>query len=50
MARKKKPRADDPLEPYRKVRRPMPPPEKILRDERRKAEEREARKEMEEER
>jgi hypothetical protein len=50
MARKKKPRATDPLEAYKRVRKPMPPPEKVLRDERRKVEEREAQRAMEEDR
>ena len=50
MPRKKKTRAADPLEPYKRVRKLMPPPEKVLRDERRKVEEREARREIEEDR
>lgn len=52
MARsKRKRKADeaDPLAPYRRVRKPMPPPEKVLRDERRKVEEREAQREIQEE-
>lgn len=50
MARKRKKPADDALEPYRKVRKPMPPPEKVIADKRRKAKDREAHREMEEDR
>ncbi len=49
VARKKrcKPEASDPLAAYRRIRKPMPPPERIEEDRRRKAEEDEARREME---
>lgn len=40
--------ATDPLAPYRRIRRPMPPPERIEEDRRREAEEREARRQVEE--
>jgi hypothetical protein len=46
--KKKKPRpTPDPLEAYRRIRKPMPPPERVLPDKRRKAKERAARREME---
>jgi hypothetical protein len=45
-----KKRKDDPLEPYRRVRKPMPPPERVERDRRRKALEEQARREANEER
>jgi hypothetical protein len=32
----------DPLEPYRKIRKPMPPPERVEPDKRRRVAEREA--------
>lgn len=45
--RKKKPgRSSDPLEPYRRIRKPMPPPERVLPDKRRGIAEREARREL----
>lgn len=48
--RKKKGRREpDPLEAYRRVRKPMPPPEKVIEDKRRELEEQEARREIEEE-
>ena len=34
--------SDDPLEPYRKVRKPVPPPGRVIPDRRRKLDEREA--------
>jgi hypothetical protein len=40
----------DPLEAYRRIRKPMPPPEKVIGDKRRDLEEQEARREIEEER
>jgi len=47
-ARKKKPRqGSDPLEAYRRIRKPMPPPERVIPNKRRKAAEREARRELE---
>ncbi|HEY7660853.1 MAG TPA: hypothetical protein VIC58_09680 [Actinomycetota bacterium] len=49
---KKKPskRDRDPLAAYRKIRSPMPPPEKIVPDKRRQLEEEDARREIEDER
>ena len=47
--RKKKPvRREGFLETYRRLRKPMPPPERVIADERRKLEEEAARREMEE--
>jgi hypothetical protein len=43
--RKKRSRPDDPLEAYRRLRKPMPPPERVIPDKRRKAAEKEARRE-----
>jgi hypothetical protein len=43
------PRKERPLEPYRRVRKPVPPPQRVERDRRREIEEREARREAEEE-
>jgi hypothetical protein len=37
----------DPLEPYRKIRKPMPPPERVEPDKRRKLAEQEAAREAE---
>ncbi|HET7234844.1 MAG TPA: hypothetical protein VFK59_00245 [Actinomycetota bacterium] len=49
--REKKPdRRGDPLAPYRRIRKPMPPPEKVIGDKRRELEEEEARRDIEEER
>jgi hypothetical protein len=41
--------ASDPLEVYRRIRKPMPPPERVIPDKRREVEEREAKREAEEE-
>jgi hypothetical protein len=41
---------DDPLAVYRRIRKPMPPPEKVIADERRKLEAEQARREVEEDR
>jgi hypothetical protein len=38
-------RRADPLEAYKRIRKPMPPPEQVIPDKRRKVEEREARRE-----
>ena len=46
---KKGRRGNDPLEAYRRIRKPMPPPERVVPDERRKEAERLARREAEEE-
>jgi hypothetical protein len=49
VARKKRPRStDDPLAVYRRIRKPMPPPEKTIADKRRKLEEEQARREVSE--
>lgn len=53
MASKKKKRSgkdSDPLAPYRRIRKPMPPPEKVFEDKRRKLEEDESRREIDESR
>lgn len=44
--RKRRARESDPLAAYRKIRKPMPPPEKVLRDRRRELDDEQARKEM----
>ena len=36
----------DPLAAYRKIRKPMPPPEKVMRDRRRELDDEQARREM----
>ena len=48
--RKRSKRDDDPLGVYRRIRKPMPPPERIVPDKRRELEDEEARREIEEER
>ena len=48
--RKRSKREADPLAAYRRIRKPMPPPERILPDKRRELDEDEARREIEEER
>ena len=48
--KKKREREHDPLAPYRRMRTPMPPPEKVIPDKRRELEEEHARREAEEER
>jgi hypothetical protein len=48
--RKRSKRHDDPLAAYRLIRKPMPPPERIVPDKRRELEDEEARREIEEER
>ena len=45
----KRRKAGDPLEPYRRIRKPMPPPEQVIPDKRRKVAEREADRESREE-
>lgn len=48
--KKKKPkREEDPLAPYRKLRTPMPPPEKVIPDRRRELEDEQALRELDEE-
>ncbi len=44
------PKPDEPLDAYRRIRKPVPPPGRAIPDRRRKAEEERARREMEEER
>ena len=48
--RKRAKREADPLAVYRRIRKPMPPPERIVPDKRRALEEDEARREIEEDR
>jgi hypothetical protein len=48
--RKRAKRDADPLAAYRRLRTPMPPPERIVPDKRRELEEEEARREIEEDR
>jgi len=48
--RKRAKRDADPLAAYRRIRKPMPPPEKVVPDKRRELDEEEARREIEEER
>lgn len=48
--RKRSKRDADPLSAYRRIRKPMPPPEKVVADTRRELEDEEARREIEEER
>ena len=52
MARAKKPkrRATDTLEAYRRIRKPMPPPQKIEKDRRAELEREQVRRDIEEER
>jgi hypothetical protein len=46
--KKDRDRSEDPLAAYRRIRKPMPPPEKVIQDKRRKLDEDEARREIEE--
>ena len=48
--KKRSKRDDDPLASYRRLRKPMPPPQKVIRDHRRDLDEEEARREIEGER
>jgi hypothetical protein len=48
--KKRTKREADPLAAYRRIRKPMPPPERIVPDRRRELEDEEARREIEEER
>ena len=48
--RKRSKRETDPLAAYRRIRKPMPPPERIVPDKRREVEDEQARREIEEER
>ena len=52
MAPKKKrsKREGDPLAAYRRIRKPMPPPERVIEDKRRRIEEEESRREIDESR
>ncbi len=47
--RKKRDKQRDPLAAYRRIRKPMPPPEKVIPDKRRKVEDEEAERELREE-
>jgi hypothetical protein len=47
-ARKKRARSADPLAVYRRIRKPMPPPEKVFEDRRRRLDEEDARRQIEE--
>ena len=47
--KKKRSREEDPLATYRRIRKPMPPPEKIIRDRRRELEQEQARQEISDE-
>jgi hypothetical protein len=46
--RKKRGTRTDPLAAYRRIRKPMPPPEKVIPDKRRKIDEEDAHREIEE--
>ena len=48
--KKQRSRAEDPLAAYRRIRKPMPPPEKVIADRRRQIEAEQARREADEER
>lgn len=48
--KKRAKREKDPLAAYRRIRKPMPPPEKVIGDKRPEIEEEQARREIEEER
>jgi hypothetical protein len=49
--RKKRSKRDaDPLAPYRRIRKPMPPPQQVIRDRRRELQDEESRLEIEEDR
>jgi hypothetical protein len=48
--RKKREQERDPLEAYRRIRKPMPPPQKVVPDRRRELEEEQAQRDVEEER
>jgi len=47
--RRKRSKEADPLSAYKRIRKPMPPPEKVVPDKRRKIEEEEARRQLSEE-
>jgi hypothetical protein len=44
--KKRSKRRDDPLDAYRRIRTPMPPPEQVIRDRRRELDEEQARREI----
>lgn len=50
MADRRKRRIEDPLAVYRRIRKPIPPPEKVIADKRRQLEEEQARREVQEDR
>jgi hypothetical protein len=45
-AKRKRTKRDDPLAPYRRIRKPMPPPEKVIGDRRRDMHDEDARREI----
>lgn len=47
-AKRKRSRRDDALAPYRKIRKPMPPPEKVIGDRRRELDDEDARRQIDE--
>lgn len=47
---KKRAKPFDPLAAYRRIRKPMPPPEKVIEDKRRRLQEEDARREVQEDR
>jgi hypothetical protein len=47
-SKRKRTRRDDVLAPYRKIRKPMPPPEKVIADRRRELQDDDARREIDE--
>ena len=49
-AKKRKRHADDPLEAYRRIRKPMPPPQKVEKDRRPELDREQARRDIEDER
>ena len=49
-AKKQKRRANDPLAAYRRIRKPMPPPQKMEKDRRDELEREQARRDVEDER
>jgi hypothetical protein len=48
--KKRSKRENDPLATYRRIRKPMPPPERVIGDKRRRLEEEDSRREIEESR
>ena len=46
--KRRRKQSPDPLDAYRRIRKPMPPPERVIPDKRRKAEQREAERQLRE--